>query len=62
MLALFPLHIRSKYQEYASDVNTDTRKIIRTSTQSQRIKLKEESVSQIPKFAKEKFIIKNEIC
>ena len=64
MLVLFPLHIRSKYQEYASYVNTDKRNIIHTSIQTQRIKLKE-GVSgslEVPKFAKEKFKLKNEIC
>ena len=43
---LLPLHICSKYQEYASHVNTDKRNIINTSIQTQRIKLKEVSVSQ----------------
>ena len=52
MLFLFPLHIRSQYQEYASYVNTDKRNIIHTSIQTQRIKLKEVSVSR--KFTKEK--------
>ena len=32
------------------------------SIQTQRIKLKEGSVSQVLKFAKEKFKMKNEIC
>ena len=44
MLVLFPLHIRSKYQEYASYVNTDKKNTIHTSIQTQRIKLKEGSV------------------
>ena len=35
---------------------------IHVSIQTQRIKLKEGSVSQILKFAKEKFKIENEIC
>ena len=64
MLVLFPLHIRSKCQEYASYVNTDKRNIIHTNIQTQRIKLKE-GVSwslEVPKFAKEKFKLKNEIC
>ena len=46
VLFLLPLHICSKYQEYASHVNTDKRNIINTSIQTQRIKLKEVSVSQ----------------
>ena len=46
MLFLFALHIRSKYQEYAAYVNTDKRNIIHTSIQTQKIKLKEVSVSQ----------------
>ena len=46
MLFLFALHIRSKYQEYADYVNTDKRNIIHTSIQTQKIKLKEVSVSQ----------------
>ena len=64
VLVLFPPHIRSKCQEYASYVNTDKRNIIHTSIQTQRIKLKE-GVSwslEVPKFAKEKFKLKNEIC
>ena len=44
MLVLFPLHIRSKYQEHASYVNTDTRNTIHISIQTQRINLKEGSV------------------
>ena len=44
MLVLFSLHIRSKYQEYASFVNTDKRNTIHTSIQTQRTKLKEGSV------------------
>ena len=49
MLVLFPLHIRSKYQEYASYVNTDERNTIHTSIETKRIKLKEGSVSQSTK-------------
>ena len=49
MLVLFPLHIRSKYQEYASYVNTDKRKTIHTSIETKRIKLKEGSVSRSTK-------------
>ena len=49
MLFLFPLHIRSKYQEYASYVNTDKRNIIHISIQTQRIKLKEVSMSRSTK-------------
>ena len=41
MLVLLPLHIRSKYQEYAAYVNTDERNTIHISIQIQRIKLKE---------------------
>ena len=62
MFVLFPLHIRSKHQECASYVNTDKRNGIHTSTQTQRIKFKEGSVSQRTKFAKEKFKIKSKIC
>ena len=49
MLVLFPLHIRSKYQEHASYVNTDTRNTIHISIRTQRIKLKEGSVSRSKK-------------
>ena len=49
VLVLFPLHIRNKYQEYASYVNTDKRNRIYTSIRTQRIKLKEESVSRSTK-------------
>ena len=49
MLVLFPLHIRSKYQEYASYVNTDKRNRIHISIRTQRIKLKEGSVSRSTK-------------
>ena len=52
VLFLFPLHIPNKYQEHASYVNTDKRNIIHTSIQTQRIKLKEVSVSR--KFTEEK--------
>ena len=61
MLFLFPLYIRSKYQEYASYVNTDKRNIIHTKIQTQRIKLKNISDLKVSKFTKEKFKIKNEI-
>ena len=63
-LVLFPLHIRRKCQEYVSYVNTDKRNIIHTSIQTQRIKLKEGGSGslEVPKFAKEKFKLKNEIC
>ena len=46
MLVLFPVNIRSKYEEYASYVNTDKRNTIHISIQSQIIKLKEGSVSR----------------
>ena len=49
MLVLFPLHVRSKYQEYASYVNTDERNTVRNSIQTQRIKLKEGNVSRSTK-------------
>ena len=49
MLVLFPLHIHSKYQEYASYVKTDARNTILISIQTQRIKLKEGSVSRSKK-------------
>ena len=49
MLVLFPLHVRSKYQEYASYVNTDKRNTIHTSIETKRIKLKEGSVSRSTK-------------
>ena len=45
VLVLFPLHIRSKYEEYVSYVNTDNRNTIHASIQTQRIKLKEGSMS-----------------
>ena len=45
MLFLFPLLIRSKYQEYVCYVNTNKRNIIHTSIQTQRIHLKEVSAS-----------------
>ena len=59
---LFPLHIRIKYKEYASHLNTDNKNVIHTSIQTQRIKLKEVSVSRSAKFITEKFKMKNEIC
>ena len=49
MLLLFLLHVHGKYQEYASYVNTHKRNIIHTSIQTQRIKLKEVSVSRSTK-------------
>ena len=49
MLFLFPLHIYSKYQDYASNVNTDKRNIIQTSIQTQRINLKEVCASRSTK-------------
>ena len=49
LLFLFPLHIRSKYQEYASYINTDKRNIIHAKIQSQRLKLKKVSVSRSTK-------------
>ena len=49
MLFLFPLHIYSKYQDYASYVNTDKRNIIQTSIQTQRINLKEVCTSRSTK-------------
>ena len=45
VLVLFPLHIRNKYEEYVSYVNTDNRNTIHASIQTQRIKLKEGSMS-----------------
>ena len=63
MLFLFPLHIHSKYQEYAPHVNTDKRNIIHTSIQTQRIKLKEVSVSRSTKIYKTEIQNKEyEIC
>ena len=52
MLFLFPLHIPNKYQEHASYVNIDKRNIIHTSIQTQRIKLKEVTVSRSTKIYK----------
>ena len=52
------LHIRSKYQEYASHVNTNKRNTIYTKIQSQRFKVREVSASEVPKVTKEKFKIK----
>ena len=49
MLFLFPLLIRSKYQEYVCYVNTNKRNIIHTSIQTQRIHLKEVSASRSTK-------------
>ena len=49
VLFLFPLHIRSQYQEYAFYANTDKGNIIHTKIQTQRIKLKEVSVSRTTK-------------
>ena len=49
MLVLFPLHIPSKYQEYAFYVNTDKNNTIHTSIETKRIKLKEGSVSRSTK-------------
>ena len=46
MLVLFPLHNRSKYQEYASYVNTNKRNRIHISIRTQRMKLKEGNVSR----------------
>ena len=48
MVFLFPLHIRSKYQE-CFYVNTNESNIIHTSIQTQKIKLKEVSVSRSTK-------------
>ena len=61
MLFLFPLYIRSKYQEYPSYVNTYKRNIIHAKIQTQRIKLKDVNDLKVSKFTKEKFKIKNEI-
>ena len=47
MLFLFPLHIYSKYQDYAS--SPDKRNIIQTSIQTQRINLKEVCASRSTK-------------
>ena len=52
MLLLFLLHVHGKYQEYASYVNTHKRNIIHTSIQTQRIKLKEVTVSRSTKIYK----------
>ena len=57
MLILFPL-----YKKRAFYVNTDKRNAIHTSIQIQRIKLKKGVCLEVPKFAKEKFKIKSEIC
>ena len=46
MLVLFPPHIRNKYREDASYVNTVKNNAIHFSIQTQRIKLKEGSVSR----------------
>ena len=54
MLGLFPLHIRSKYQEYASYVKTDERNRIHISIRTQRIKLKERSLSRSTKICERK--------
>ena len=71
MLVLFPQHIRTSIRSVLlSYVNTDKIKLkgIQSisksvcSIQTQRIKLKEGLVSQVLKFAKEKFKMKNEIC
>ena len=71
MLVLFPQHIRTSIRSVLlSYVNTDKIKLkgIQSisksvcSIQTQRIKLKEGIVSQVQKFAKEKFKMKNEIC
>ena len=71
MLVLFPQHIRTSIRSVLlSYVNTDKIKLkgIQSisksvcSIQTQRIKLKEGIVSQVLKFAKEKFKMKNEIC
>ena len=35
VLAVFPLHIRSKYRKYASYIKTDKRKTIHASIQAQ---------------------------
>ena len=55
VFVLFPLHIRSKYQEYASYVNTDKRNTIHISIQTQRIK--KEMCLEVPKIAKGKLKI-----
>ena len=71
MLVLFPQHIRTSIRSVLlSYVNTDKIKLkgIQSisksvcSIQTQRIKLKEGIVSQVLKFAKEKFKMKSEIC
>ena len=69
VLVLFPQHIRISIRSMLLRyVNTDKIKGIQSisksvcSIQTQRIKLKEGSVSQVLKFAKEKFKMKNEIC
>ena len=63
VLVLFPLHVCNKNQEYASYVNTDKIKGNNPYQYSNsKIKLKEGSVSQVIKFAKEKFKIKTEFC
>ena len=49
VLVLFPLHIHNKYREYAPYVNADARNTIHISIQTQRIKLKEGSVSRTTK-------------
>ena len=63
VLVLFSLLIRNKYQEYASYVNADKVKLKGIQSISVfKVNLKEGSVSQVLKFAKEKFKMKNEIC
>ena len=56
LLVLFPLHISSKNQQYASYENTDKRNTIHTSIQTEKIKLKEGKASrlEVPKVAREK--------
>ena len=49
VLVLFPLHIRSNYQEYASYVTTNKRNTVDISIQTQRIKLKAGNVSRSTK-------------
>ena len=52
------LHIRSKYHEYASHVNTNKRNTVYTKIRSQRFKVREVSASEVAKVTKEKFKIK----
>ena len=60
MVLLFPLYIRSKYQEYASYVNIDKRNWIHSNIQIKRIKLKEGIVSRSTKICKKEVLNKEQ--